>query len=1125
MNSARFFIHLSTVSYSGIFVCLWLLCQCGTAQAASATITGDGSGGPYPFVNELIDPHSLSCSIGDLNLPCTWVREENALLFQASIDQGTVVQVEYTPLFSGIKNRYRLYAPLPYVPDSTFGDSLFQNNFESLYGTPLAAGPSSNTIVVDGFKSITLSSGSSGGFSIEQQLDLTLSGSIAESTTVSGHISDQGSTLDGTTREISELDKIFIELIAPRYGIRIGDITTSFTLPNGFTEKKQLKGVRASVHMQAAKVRGFASLSGGTYTRQIIAGRTGFQGPYQLQAEQTEERITPIANTITVRKNGTLLAEGHQADYTVDYLLGSITFTENQIVLDGDVFTLEYEYKTFDYLRTSAGIGAEVFAADSALSIAVDLITEGDSKNRPIEQNFTEQDLQSLRAAGDQGVRTPSAQPVHPLELEETAALFHLYTLDEQGFFVYSPVLPADSLSTRQHYIVDFKKVAMNQGDYLEIAGDYRGPRYEYVGAGNGNAVSTSLLVAPTRKSKVRAKVATDTLAGFYVSSENWVEQFDQNTFSSLNDENNTTFFTQNNVGYQHRFDSVTSAELSVHFDATQDPKTFALIEPYQLREKWFINAPPSDSASQQLISGNFRARGRALKQLSYTSQVLMQHAAPLANRHHLHLNSPEIAAISARAEADVVFDSLQQWKQQFAQLSVHHNRTSFSSSLKGLYELQRIDSAHSGMQAGVGAEFATASGTMQQSVVYTRLFRATARGRNPVDTGYTLDWQQKLFREIKPLGLQMQYQHSLRHQKKAEAEESVLLGNGQIEYSPTGSGFSTTLNARLTYEQASTVIQVPQRVVEGTGTHRYNDTLAEYVPSPGGRYILINQEIEDRSSSGKSRKADTQWRWSFTPPASWKGLLGDLSWQGEASVEENIAAPTSVFSQRMLPGISLFDTTIQPTYGRFSYEQKLRWSPNEQFYTLGRFLQLRDVLRGHVENSSRLELQPQLALPIRKHQLQLALDATYLAARREQPGYTVDLSDRSLSLTTSFVHSRNITLNQQSTLGSFSRSDQSGLYAIVSSSLRYIPSDIGYVKARYSYAQNRFDGATDYRLAQNKPVGQSHEIILETSLSMGTKISLNGSYRLEIVRQLASTFGRDIPALQGLRLGVHARF
>jgi hypothetical protein len=203
----------------------------GICASLDTNIVGDGGPGPYPLGRYFIDTSTIGVTLSgpaikdsaghtaaeSLYVPSyTFVDEANALLFSEPIQKGGVLRVHCTTRDFGMPRLYSLFEKrFAGLHDTVVlvRDSLFRARVEEF---------AEGNITLSGYKSVNVSVGTAGNMNLEQALDVSLSGDLAPHTTLSGHLTDQGTNIEGT-RELSDFDRIYVALDNPRYSIVVGD--------------------------------------------------------------------------------------------------------------------------------------------------------------------------------------------------------------------------------------------------------------------------------------------------------------------------------------------------------------------------------------------------------------------------------------------------------------------------------------------------------------------------------------------------------------------------------------------------------------------------------------------------------------------------------------------------------------------------------------------------------------------------------------------------------------------------------------------------------------------------------------------------------------------------------------
>jgi hypothetical protein len=280
-----------------------------------------------------------------------------------------------------------------------------------------------------------LSFGNSQNLVFNSNLNLQLDGKLGNDLEITAALSDNSIPLqpDGTTRQLQEFDRIFIQLKRKNATLTAGDF--DLTRPDGHFSNyfKRLQGAMVSIdflnpstpqHSQptqplptplpSSNLRVAAAISRGKFARQIIQGQEGNQGPYRLQGAEGERFIIVLAGTEKVFADGQLLRRGFEDDYTIDYNLGELSFTPRRLITKDIRIIVEFEYAVQTYLRSTVATNAQW--QTSRAKFFFNLYSEQDSRNNggaqelsPVERSRLAQIGDDLRNAFAPGVDTLAA--------------------------------------------------------------------------------------------------------------------------------------------------------------------------------------------------------------------------------------------------------------------------------------------------------------------------------------------------------------------------------------------------------------------------------------------------------------------------------------------------------------------------------------------------------------------------------------------------------------------------------------------------------------------------------------------------------------------------------------------
>ena len=235
----------------------------------------------------------------------------------------------------------------------------FNNNYKES-GFNLSKPKNESNIYSSGniFRSISFSP--LGGSDFTGGLQMQVNGSLANNINVSGILSDQNLTIqpEGTTSDLENFDKIFINITHPNFLLDAGDIEYIYNDKYNNINRK-LVGLKNNFNYKNWSGTSVYANSKGISHFIEIKGRDGDQGPYELIGKDGKRDIVILAGTEKIWFNGKRLKRGENYDYTIDYSLAEIHFTPRIIVdFDSDIY-IEYQYSDFKYQKGFNGISLQ----------------------------------------------------------------------------------------------------------------------------------------------------------------------------------------------------------------------------------------------------------------------------------------------------------------------------------------------------------------------------------------------------------------------------------------------------------------------------------------------------------------------------------------------------------------------------------------------------------------------------------------------------------------------------------------------------------------------------------------------------------------------------------------------
>ena len=379
--------------------------------------------------------------------------------------------------------------------------------------------PSEKNSSLFGLEGLTRSGSISRGISIgnnqdavvNSSLNLQIAGKIAGNIEILAAITDENIPVqaDGNTQQLQEFDRVFIQLNNEKHKLIAGDYDVKnpdgyfmryFKKSQGglysYTESLQREGKSP---IQVSGGLG-AAVSRGKFARNVLNGIESNQGPYRLRGAENELFIVVMSNSERVFIDGQKLDRGQDRDYVIDYNTAEVTFTTRRLINKDMRIVIEFQYADRNYARTLL-TGFAAVKSDK-LQAGINLYSEQDSKNQPLQQDLTPEDKAILAAAGDslQLAFSTSGDSV-AFNVNET-----LYARIDTtvSSVLYPGVYLYTSSPDSAYYRVSFSNVGTGNGDYIAVDGVANGRIYQWVapvnGVSQGSYAPKTLLVSPKQR-------------------------------------------------------------------------------------------------------------------------------------------------------------------------------------------------------------------------------------------------------------------------------------------------------------------------------------------------------------------------------------------------------------------------------------------------------------------------------------------------------------------------------------------------------------------------------------------------------------------------------------------------
>lgn len=387
-----------------------------------------------------------------------------------------------------------------------------------------------------------ISFGNSQDAVVTSSLNLQLNGFLADSIEIAAAITDNNIPIqpDGTTQQLNEFDRIFLQFKKKNWQLSMGDIdlrqNNSYFL--NFYKRLQGGAFETTTRISPA-VTNHALVSGsiakGKFTRNIFDGQEGNQGPYRLTGANNELYFTVLAGTEKVYINGELMQRGENRDYVINYNTAEVTFTPARMITKDSRIQVQFEYADRNYLNTNLYASNEITVSDR-FKWRISAFNNSDAKNSPINQSLNPAQKQFLNNLGDSVQK--AFYPVATIDTFTVGAIQYkkidtVYNggIDHDSIYVYST--SPDSA----RYSLSFADVGQGNADYVLEISNANGKVYRWVepinGVRQGSFFPATFLVAPKKQQVVSTGFDYAIRKNTIISTELGYSNYSVNTFST----------------------------------------------------------------------------------------------------------------------------------------------------------------------------------------------------------------------------------------------------------------------------------------------------------------------------------------------------------------------------------------------------------------------------------------------------------------------------------------------------------------------------------------------------------------------------------------------------------------
>lgn len=410
--------------------------------------------------------------------------------------------------------------------------------------------------------------GSQQNASLSSNMNLQLNGNLTKNLKLKAAITDQNIPLqpDGTTQQLNEFDKVFIQIYNDDFDLTAGDFNVKNTTDYFLRYNKKLQGGQVAYHFSLGDdtevhTRNAAAISKGKSQRMNIEGEEGNQGPYKLKGANNEAYIIIVAGSERVYIDGERMQRGRTNDYIIDYNTGELTFTAKQPITKDKRIIVEFEYTDRNYTRFQFQSETRVVRENS--EYFVNYYTNADNKNMPVDQELNDPQKQLLAAVGDD--LDAALYPSWDSTGYQQGQVRYRITDTTVSGISYDSVFVYGTNEDEAVYTVGFSMVGANKGNYVRSDITANGRVYEWVapenGVPQGEYAPVNQIISPKKQQML-------TMGGKHRIANHTKLQYEL----ALSD-NDMNSFSSKDAGDDQSFAAFTSVEQEV-FSESNKPLT-----------------------------------------------------------------------------------------------------------------------------------------------------------------------------------------------------------------------------------------------------------------------------------------------------------------------------------------------------------------------------------------------------------------------------------------------------------------------------------------------------------------------------------------------------------------------
>lgn len=430
--------------------------------------------------------------------------------------------------------------------------------------------------------------GSNQDLSLTSNLDLRLSGKIGNDIEITAALTDNTIPLqpDGTTQQLQDFDKVYIQLKKDPHLIIAGDYNLKSYDSYFMKFAKQLQGgsyvndlkfKKSGIRLQTSTS---LAVSRGKFARNVFQGTEGNQGPYRMVGNNNETFLIILAGSEKVFVDGVRLQRGELLDYVMDYNSGEVIFMPRFLITKDSRIVVEFEYTDRNYFRTTVheGINFEW----KKLKIYTQVYSEQDAKSKPISNSISDSLKAYLSSIGND-ISNAYTTGIRETTFDPNRVQYKLTDTTVNAIF-YDSVFVYETIPDSAKYLLNFSFVGINKGNYITDKNSNNVRVYKWVapvgGIMQGSYEPVILIVTPKNQLLFNFGASYTINNKMSVKAEMAFSNYDKNLFSSIGNKENKGYAANVQLNRVDSFKHNFVFSNSVSYEFKQD--RFQQIEPYR---------------------------------------------------------------------------------------------------------------------------------------------------------------------------------------------------------------------------------------------------------------------------------------------------------------------------------------------------------------------------------------------------------------------------------------------------------------------------------------------------------------------------------------------------------------